>query len=322
MERASGPVRPPERVTWNVSGIVGLPNAGKSSLFNALTGGNAVVAAHPFSTTETNVGIAKVPDARLDRLARDVEVEASSSAPRLEFVDIAGLVRRAPTAARAWATGSSARHPRGRRPRCSCCGPSTTRTSPATPIRSTTWPPSSSSSSLADVASGRAPSSAGARRPGPTSRSPARSTALEPALPPPRPTARPCTGRGCRPSELDARRHRLPAHGQADPGGGEPGRRPARPTPTRSSSRWPPSSAVLPRCWASACSWRRRRPRSTRRERAELLEGLGLGEGALPRVDRSAYHLLGPPDVPDHGRQGVAGPGRSGPAPRRPSAPA
>jgi ribosome-binding ATPase YchF (GTP1/OBG family) len=43
-------------------GIVGLPNAGKSSLFNALTGGNALVAAHPFSTTETNVGVARVPD--------------------------------------------------------------------------------------------------------------------------------------------------------------------------------------------------------------------------------------------------------------------
>ena len=38
-------------------GLVGLPNAGKSSLFNALTGGNAAVAPHPFSTTETSVGI-------------------------------------------------------------------------------------------------------------------------------------------------------------------------------------------------------------------------------------------------------------------------
>jgi ribosome-binding ATPase YchF (GTP1/OBG family) len=40
-------------------GIVGLPNAGKSSLFNALTGGTAAVAARPFSTTETNVGVAR-----------------------------------------------------------------------------------------------------------------------------------------------------------------------------------------------------------------------------------------------------------------------
>jgi ribosome-binding ATPase YchF (GTP1/OBG family) len=42
-------------------GIVGLPNAGKSSLFNALTGGSAVVASHPFSTTETNVGVRTFP---------------------------------------------------------------------------------------------------------------------------------------------------------------------------------------------------------------------------------------------------------------------
>jgi GTP-binding protein YchF len=72
-------------------GIVGLPNAGKSSLFNALTGGRALVAAHPFSTTETNVGVAQVPDDRLDRLAR---MSASRKVVRatVEFVDIAGLV--------------------------------------------------------------------------------------------------------------------------------------------------------------------------------------------------------------------------------------
>ena len=46
-------------------GIIGRPNAGKSSLFNALTGGSAVVAPHPFSTTETHVGVAQVPDHRL-----------------------------------------------------------------------------------------------------------------------------------------------------------------------------------------------------------------------------------------------------------------
>jgi ribosome-binding ATPase len=46
-------------------GLVGLPNSGKSSLFNALTGASAVVASHPFSTTETTVGIAQVFDERL-----------------------------------------------------------------------------------------------------------------------------------------------------------------------------------------------------------------------------------------------------------------
>lgn len=77
-------------------GIVGLPNAGKSSLFNALTGGSALVAAHPFSTTQTTVGVAQVPDGRLDALA-----EMSSSRKvvhaTVEFVDIAGLVAGAST---------------------------------------------------------------------------------------------------------------------------------------------------------------------------------------------------------------------------------
>ncbi|HET9733286.1 MAG TPA: redox-regulated ATPase YchF [Acidimicrobiales bacterium] len=72
-------------------GIVGLPNSGKSSLFNALTGGNAPVAAHPFSTTETTVGVAPVLDDRLDRLA---EMSHSRKLVRATFevVDIAGLV--------------------------------------------------------------------------------------------------------------------------------------------------------------------------------------------------------------------------------------
>ncbi len=71
-------------------GLVGLPNAGKSSLFNALTGGDAPVAAHPYSTTETNIGVASVPDARIDALAemsRSKKVIHASA----EIVDIAGL---------------------------------------------------------------------------------------------------------------------------------------------------------------------------------------------------------------------------------------
>lgn len=71
-------------------GLVGLPNAGKSALFNALTGGSAVVAPHPFSTTETIVGVAAVPDHRLTALAemsRSRKVVPTS----VEFVDIAGL---------------------------------------------------------------------------------------------------------------------------------------------------------------------------------------------------------------------------------------
>ncbi|HSS09607.1 MAG TPA: redox-regulated ATPase YchF [Acidimicrobiales bacterium] len=72
-------------------GIVGLPNAGKSSLFNALTGGHAPVAAHPFSTTETNVGVAQVPDHRLDALA-EMSKSRKVVHATVEFVDIAGLV--------------------------------------------------------------------------------------------------------------------------------------------------------------------------------------------------------------------------------------
>ena len=72
-------------------GLVGLPNSGKTSLFNALTGASAPVAAHPFTTTETNQGVAPLPDARLDALAA---MSASRKVVRtgLEVVDIAGLV--------------------------------------------------------------------------------------------------------------------------------------------------------------------------------------------------------------------------------------
>ena len=72
-------------------GLVGLPNAGKSSLFNALTGANVPVAAHPFSTTETHVGIAQVPDPRLRALA-EMSKSKKVVGATLEFVDIAGLV--------------------------------------------------------------------------------------------------------------------------------------------------------------------------------------------------------------------------------------
>ncbi len=71
-------------------GLVGLPNAGKTSLFNALTGDAAPVAAHPYSTTETNVGVAEVPDDRLDRLAVMSQSKKVVHATA-EFVDIAGL---------------------------------------------------------------------------------------------------------------------------------------------------------------------------------------------------------------------------------------
>ena len=73
-------------------GIVGLPNAGKSTLFNALTRAGAQTGDYPFTTVEPNVALAAVPDQRLDRLA---EMLGSSEIVRetIEFDDIAGLVR-------------------------------------------------------------------------------------------------------------------------------------------------------------------------------------------------------------------------------------
>jgi GTP-binding protein YchF len=73
-------------------GLVGLPNSGKSSLFNALTGASTVVAAHPFSTTETAVGIAPVPDSRVEALGTMSESKKLVHAT-FEIVDIAALVR-------------------------------------------------------------------------------------------------------------------------------------------------------------------------------------------------------------------------------------
>lgn len=72
-------------------GIVGLPNVGKSSLFQALTKKTVDIANYPFATIEPNVGVVPVPDARLERL-RDVARSAKIIPAIIEVVDIAGLV--------------------------------------------------------------------------------------------------------------------------------------------------------------------------------------------------------------------------------------
>ena len=73
-------------------GIVGLPNVGKSTLFNALTKNEVLAANYPFATIEPNVGVVPLPDPRLNRLA-EIHGSARILPATVSFVDIAGIVR-------------------------------------------------------------------------------------------------------------------------------------------------------------------------------------------------------------------------------------
>lgn len=78
------------------AGIVGLPNVGKSTLFNALTKGNALAANYPFATIEPNVGVVPIPDPRLERITKYIQSQKIIPAS-LRLVDIAGIVKGAST---------------------------------------------------------------------------------------------------------------------------------------------------------------------------------------------------------------------------------
>ncbi|MCH8977143.1 MAG: 50S ribosome-binding GTPase, partial [Proteobacteria bacterium] len=72
-------------------GIVGLPNVGKSTLFNALTNSGVNAENYPFCTIDPNVGVVPVPDQRLDHLA-EIVLPKQILPATMEFIDIAGLV--------------------------------------------------------------------------------------------------------------------------------------------------------------------------------------------------------------------------------------
>ena len=122
-ERGRGPIRL-AGVSLSI-GIVGLPNVGKSTLFNALTRASALASNYPFATIEPNVGIVGIPDPRLAVLARMFD-SARIVPATARFVDIAGLVRGA-SQGRAWATSSCPTSGRPTRSaRSSGCSPTRT----------------------------------------------------------------------------------------------------------------------------------------------------------------------------------------------------
>ena len=277
-------------------GLVGLPNAGKSSLFNALTGGGALAAPYPFSTTEPNVGVATVPDDRLDAPGRDVEqsskvVHADRAVRRHRRPG-----RRAPARARGSATGSSAgirevdaivlRAAGLRRRRRARADRSARRTSArGAGAGAAPTPPAVEGQLERRRKAARADKSAW----------PTEVAALEQALATvladgdaavPRRAATPTHASCLRPYFLLTE--------QAGAGRGQPRRGRARRRADASCARSAePSSAATVEVLGVCVQLEAEAAQLDGAERAEMLDGLGLGEGALPRLVRSAYHLLG-----------------------------
>ena len=269
-------------------GIVGLPNAGKSALFNALTGGSAAVAPHPFSTTETNIGVATVPDPRVDALAV-MSASRKIVHATAEFVDIAGLQRGASEG-----EGLGNRFLGGIREvdailyvlRAFVDDNVVGGTDPLDDLHTLEF-----ELTLADLASAEQQLER-RRKAAKGDKSLAGEVAvLEWAV---STLVRGNAAVSRRPHRRPARRAAsvLPVDDEAGARGGEPRRGPARRCctwSTRSRRELGDVAEVL----GVSVQLEAEAAQLPADERAELLDGLGLGEGALPRVARAAYHLLG-----------------------------
>ena len=314
--RCAGPY--PDRVMERF-GIVGLPNAGKSSLFNALTGGNArslrIRSPRPRPTSVS----AKVPDHRLDALAGDERVEEGRARDRPSS-STSPASRRARTRARGWATSSSA---------------ASARSTPSLYVLRAFVDPNvvGASDPLDDLRDARARARARRRRERrDAARTPAqggevRQVACRGRSPSSRRRSASCRRRcrstepGCPPTRSTALAAVLPHHREAGAGGREPRRGPARRGRRDRRVGRRRSSAVRPRCSRRACSSRPRPRSSTADERAELLDGLGLGEGRAAAGDRTRRTTCsGLRTFLTTGDKESRARGRSAPEPRHPSA--
>ena len=272
-------------------GIVGLPNAGKSSLFNALTGGSAPVAAHAFSTTESTVGVSAVPDHRLDALARMSSSRKVVHAS-VEFVDIAGLVAGSSTG-----EGMGNRFLAGIREADALC--LVLRAFEADGVAGTTDPPDPSEDLgvlelelvLADVATvesqvekRRKAARADKSLAGEVVALDAALASLHAGVPIYRSDLDAETRALLRPASLLTNKPVLAVVNLGEDQVTEADRV-IKPVADELGSH----GDVL----GVSVELEAEAAQLDAGERSELLEGLGLGEGALPRVARAAYHLLG-----------------------------